>query len=322
MKVIIIGPGALGCLLAAKLSRGNEVWLLDHDPERAGRLAVSGLLLEEEGVSLHCPVRATAAAELIGPADLALLCVKSHQVQEAVAAAWPALQYSGLFVALPNGISHLETLMDLCRGLCWGIGVTSQGATLAGPGLVLHRGAGATTLGLPPGQSFQDEAHPASCRVRLTAAADTLTQAGVPTQAVADILPHLWGKFLINLGINALTALHNCPNGALLENADLAETMSEAVREGARVAEKLGITLADDPVVTAREVCRATATNVSSMRQDIRMGRQTEIEALNGALVRLAQRLGIPVPLNEELARQVRALVRNNHVFIDLGAIS
>lgn len=313
MKVIVIGPGALGCLLAAKLSRANEVWLLDHKAGRAEQLASSGVLLEEASQVVLCRVFATADPESVGGADLALLCVKSHQVEAAVMAAAPALRQTGLLLALANGIGHLDVLPELCQGRCWGVGVTTQGATLAGPGRVIHRGEGLTKIGLLPGKGEAGEPDPA-CRKRLVLAAETLTQAGIPTKVFADILPALWGKLLVNAGINALTAIHDCPNGALLDSSRLADQMAAAVREGALVAAELGIDPGGDPEAEVREVCRATATNVSSMLQDVRAGRPTEIASINGALVRMARSLGVAVPVNEELVRQVLALEKNYQV--------
>lgn len=312
MKVLIIGPGALGCLLAAKLSRGNEVWLLDHDPARAALLESHGLVLEEGGERTRHSVCATADPALVGIVDLVLLCVKSRMVEEAVSLAQPALRGAKLFLALQNGISHLEVLPGLCRSVCWGLGVTTQGATLAGPGHVLHRGSGLTWIGLPPQAKGDVPGGRPFCRQSLLLAAETLTEAGIPSNAVADILPRLWGKLLVNVGINALTAINGCPNGALLDDPGIAITMAAAVGEGARVAEKLGINLVREPLSDVREVCRATATNISSMLQDLRAGRPTEIEAINGAVVRLAGPLGVPVPVNEELVRKVRELeIRN-----------
>lgn len=314
MKVLIIGPGALGCLLAAKLSLGNELWLLDHDPARAALLDSSGVVLEEGGKETRHFLHVTAKPEQVGTNDLALLCVKSLKVEGAVTSAWPALRKSTLLVALQNGISHLEVLPSLCRSVCWGLGTTSQGATLVGPGHILHRGSGPTWIGLPPRQFGGEQHCRPSCRSSLPLAAETLSAAGIPTEAVHDILPHLWNKLLVNVGINALTAINDCPNGALLDDPMLAELMAAAIAEGAMVAEKLGIKLDREPIAAARQVCRATATNISSMLQDLRAGRPTEIEAINGAVLRLAGTLGMQVPVNEELIRKVRELEKSGVV--------
>jgi 2-dehydropantoate 2-reductase len=305
----------LGCLLAAKLSRDHEVWLLDHDPVRAALLDDTGLLLEDtEGITRHF-VHVTSEATLVGKVELTLLCVKSHKVEDAVKGAWSAIQGGGLFLALQNGIGHLEVLPALCREMCWGLGATSQGATMAGPGRVLHRGSGPTWIGLSSAQSDAGGVQQAFCRKSLIMAAAALSEAGIPTEAVDEILPRLWDKLLVNVGINALTAINDCPNGALLDDPGTAAMMSAAVGEAVVVAERLGIKLNPDPLAMVRNVCRATATNISSMLQDVRAGRPTEIEAINGAVVRLADSLGVSAPMNEDLVRKVRELERNCHVF-------
>jgi len=315
MEVVIVGPGALGCLLAAHLARFNRVRLFDHDPARAALLERQGVVLEnDDGISV-LPVKATADPGAVAAADLALLCVKSPKVTDAAGRARPFLTRAGLILALQNGISHLESLPDLLTESCWGLGVTAQGATLVGPGRVRHRGRGVTRIGWPPAGSVAKLESGNSCRPDLAEVARTLTEAGIETLVVDDILPHLWAKLLVNVGINALTAIHDCPNGALLESPTLLARLTAAVREGAAVAEKKGIRLERDPVAMTLEICRATGANLSSMLQDVRARRSTEIDAINGALIRQAHALDLPVEVNEELVRQVRELERNYHDF-------
>ena len=311
MRVAVIGPGAMGCLLAASLCDANEVWLLDHNPDRATLLDQQGLILEKNGLSKNCRVSVTVNPQLIGPVDLALLCVKSGKVKEALQAAKPLFNQDSLLLAFQNGIGHLPLLPEILGDTIWGLGVTSHGATLTGPGHVLHKGQGLTRIGLLS-ESFRRND---KSRKKLALAAQTLTGAGIETESVSDILNHVWAKLLVNIGINALTAIHNCPNGSLLESAETITIMKAAVLEGKNVAEKIGITLADDPMQVTWEVCRATASNISSMLQDVRAKRPTEIDAINGALIRKAAEIGLATPVNEELLRQVKEIESNYHDF-------
>jgi 2-dehydropantoate 2-reductase len=315
MKVVIVGPGALGCLLAAHLGRFNPVQFFDHDPARAASLEGQGVVLENDDGISSIPVRATAEPGAVVNAELVLLCVKSPKVSESICRGRPFLARAGLILALQNGISHLESLPNLLAESCWGLGVTAQGATLVGPGRVRHRGRGVTMIGWPPAGIASELESDKSCRPGLEEVARTMTDAGIETVVADDILPHLWAKLLVNVGINALTAIHDCPNGALLESKAVLARLTAAVREGAAVAEKKGIRLERDPVSMTIEVCRATGANLSSMLQDVRAQRLTEIDAINGALIRQARPLGLPVEVNEELVRQVRALERNYHDF-------
>ncbi|MCK4839178.1 MAG: 2-dehydropantoate 2-reductase [Desulfobulbaceae bacterium] len=312
MKIAVIGPGAMGCLLAGALCDANKVWLLDHNPDRADLLNRQGLVIEEIGHSRSCRVNVTADLRQIGPVELILLCVKAGKVKEVLHAIGPLCNQESLLLALQNGIGHLPLLPEILGdSACWGLGVTSHGATLIGPGYVLHKGQGITRIGLPTESISTD----AKSIEKLTAAAQTLTGAGIQTELVPDILNHVWAKLLVNVGINALTAIHDCPNGVLLESVETVAIMEAAVLEAKHVAEKIGITFGDDPWHVTRQVCLATAANISSMLQDIRARRPTEIEAINGALIRKAAELGLPTPVNEELVRKVKEIERNIHDF-------
>ena len=315
MEVVVVGPGALGCLLAARLGRFNRVRLFDRDPARASFLECQGVVLEEDDNVSVVPVGATADPNAVGVADLVLLCVKSPKVTEAVNLSRPFLTRAGLILALQNGISHLESLPGLLAGRCWGLGVTAQGATLVAPGRVRHRGRGLTRIGWPPDESGSGSEFKRGCHPDLLEVAGSLTEAGIETRVADDILPHLWAKLLVNAGINALTAIHDCPNGDLLKSPEVLARLDAVVREGEAVAKKKGIRLERDPVEMTIEICRATRANFSSMLQDVRAHRLTEIDAINGALVRQGHSLGVPVAGNEELVRQVRDLERKYHDF-------
>ena len=135
-----------------------------------------------------------------------------------------------------------------------------------------------------------------------------LQAGGLSVAAAENILDRLWGKLFVNVGINALTAIHDCCNGDLLSLPEAGAEMEAAVREAWNLAVAKGITVAGDPYAITLEVCRATAANISSMRQDVLKKKRTEIDAINGAVVREAARLGIPVPVNESLVRRIKEI--------------
>ncbi|MCD6389850.1 MAG: 2-dehydropantoate 2-reductase [Desulfobulbaceae bacterium] len=299
MKIAVIGPGALGSLFAAGISRAadHDLWLLDHNAQRAARLD-NKLLLNENGRELVCPMRITADARDIGPVDLVLLCVKSADVADALALAQPLLEANTLLIPFQNGIRHLDVLHDLPFHVA--IGVTAQGATLLAPGHVRHGGSGLTRINFLKPQSDR-------ALKKLNTAVHLLNSCSFKTEISPNILSHVWAKLLVNVGINALTAILNCPNGDLLKEPARTR-MVAAVREGAAVAKAMGIELPTDPVAMTQQVCRDTAANISSMLQDVRRGKKTEIEAINGALTAEAGKLNVPVPVNEELVRQVKEL--------------
>ena len=301
MKVCVVGPGALGCLFAAFLARaGHQVWLLDHRAERARIIDTQGIELHDQRGRSVVPVQATVDPGQIGVVKLVFLCVKSDAVAVAAREVLPILAAGGLLIALQNGIDHHALVADVFCQQPWALGITAQGATLLGTGIVRHGGSGKTTLGFLTQVDGEAKG--------LREAAALLNRAGIETAISADILAAAWNKLIVNAGINALTALEGCGNGELLHRPAALATLTAAVREAAQVATALGIKIVSDPLAMTVAVCRETAGNISSMLQDIRQGRATEVEAINGMIVRQAATLGIPAPTNQALLARVKVL--------------
>ena len=303
IKCAVVGPGALGCLLAASLCSvaDQPVLLVDHDEARARFLAEQGLVFEKGGRTKRVAVCSSADPAQVGTVDLVLLCVKSPAVAATLSHIIPLLGENSLLVAFQNGISHLEELETLTFPGAWAVAVTSIGATLLAPGHVRFGGEGLTRLGCVGSSCDKSQS-------LLPVVAKVLNSGGMKAQVEQDILSHIWNKLLVNVGINALTALYQCPNGALLENPVALVRMRAAVEEAALVARAKGIVINGNPVGLTMEVCKSTEHNISSMLQDVRKGRITEISAINGAIVVAAQGVGISVPVNERLLAEITAL--------------
>ncbi|MBU0484606.1 MAG: 2-dehydropantoate 2-reductase [Proteobacteria bacterium] len=302
MRIVVIGPGALGTLLAVSLTRdtSHEIWLMDHNQHRAEELGQNGLILEKGTEKFHYPIKVTTKAREIRPADLILLCVKSQDVAEGLQSISSALHDKSLLISFQNGISHLNILQENTLPCQTAIGVTSLGANLVKPGHVKYGGYGLTKIGFAQPGNLADQT--------LEIAASLFNSSGLDTIVVSDIINHVWSKLLINVGINALTAIHDCPNGQLLELPKAREHLRGAVKEAAAVARALEIKIDHDPIVRCMEVCRATEQNISSMLQDVRRKRPTEIDAINGAIIETASRLGIPAPINRELVGKIKRI--------------
>jgi 2-dehydropantoate 2-reductase len=304
MKIVVVGPGALGSLFYSLL-KGNtdhELFFLDHNPGRTEYLRRQGLFLLKGGEQHHTEVSISCNPEEIGAAEAVLLCVKSAAVEKCLEALPVLLGENGLLIAFQNGISHLDLLQQqpALKGR-FALGVTSEGASSPEAGWVVHGGSGITRIGFsgpPAGQS-------AAILDRLVQA---MNRAGFMTVIEKDILAQVWNKLLVNAGINALTVIYNCPNGQLLERDDARAALAAAVKEAAAVARAKNIAIIDDPVGLTEEICRKTAANISSMLQDVRKKRTTEIEAINGAIVREAAAYGLPVPVNTELVEKVKKI--------------
>lgn len=298
MNFLVVGPGAMGCLFAAGLKQsGSGVVLLDHNPERAVELDLSGIRVQ--GVTGEYVVKVpTTTGPLTADPDFVLICVKSHQTETAGLAARELLRGDPPVVTMQNGLGHIETLERIFgRGRVLG-GVTSEGATLLENGWVHHAGRGETVVG--------PRDHPPGAADRLAGA---LAGAGFNTRSSDEVRDLIWGKLLVNVGINALTALTRIRNGRLPEVAGALVLMEKAVAEAVAVAEAKGIRLPyDDPLGRVIEVCRATSHNKASMLQDVLRERVTEVDYINGAISREGQAMGIPSPVNDTLTSLVHAI--------------
>lgn len=301
-RIAVVGPGALGCLFGGGLAlAGHRVAMLARRPEHAAALERDGIAIDRDGAERRAAVAASTDPAALGPVDLAIVLVKSPDTAAAAAALPALLGADGVALSLQNGLGNAERLAEavgLARVLG---GVTSQGATLVGPGRVRHLGFGPTALAeLVGGRSARAEA-----------VAGLLDAAGIPARAAEAVAPLVWGKLLANVAINPLGALLRCTNGRIAEDADGAALLAGLVDEAAAVAHAAGVELAiGDPVAHVREVARLTYHNRNSMLQDVEAGRRTEIDAINGAVAALGARLGVPTPLNETMARLVSALER------------
>jgi 2-dehydropantoate 2-reductase len=305
--ILVVGPGALGCLIATTLALHNfNVSLLDHNCPRTAVLNDRGLVLIRGGRIFHVVVPVYCKPSAVPPADVIFLCVKSATVERAVKAIRDLFHSENLLITLQNGISHLEELTKRTDSPNWAAGVTALGANLKREGEVVFAGSGISRFGF-----LHWESPALKQKHLLQRAVAVFNRCGLQAEFSEEIERHIWGKLLINAGINALTAIHDCPNGDLLLNENRMRTMHEAINEAAGVARRKGVQIEGDPMSEAVKVCRATAANISSMLQDVRRRRPTEIDAINGAIVRLAEHFKIPAPVNTMLTGKVKEIERS-----------
>ncbi len=302
MNIVIAGPGAVGCLFAALLSaRERRITMLDKNRERACELDRNGIRYERDATARRVAVRATIDPDCVADADVVLVCVKAYDTENLMRRIATLIRPETVLVSLQNGIDPLGILArhaGAARTVC---AVTAHGATLLGPGHIAHTGIGVTRVA-----PFQAESDAAA-----RAFAGFLQESGLETVFVADHRRALWSKLAVNAGINPVTALADVPNGGLLEQPDLFDRARRASIEAQRVATAMGIELEYvDAGSELRRICVATAANISSMLQDVRRGKRTEIDAINGAVVRAGRRLGIPTPVNAALIAGVTGMKR------------
>lgn len=301
MKVTVVGCGALGGLFAARLvGAGNEVQLLQHEGRHLDQLQRRGLVLRERGrdPQVFRPRLSSRAADM-EPSDVVLVTVKAYGTA-AVAPELPGLlREDGWAVTLQNGLGNAESLAKTVGDDRVALGPCTYGAWLDDEGVVHAAGEGDLILG--PFRKGGD----------LKVLLPLFGEAGFNVSLRDDPFPALWEKLVINAGINPLTALVRRPNGDLPGSPDLREIMEALVLETVAVAQAKGIPL-EAAVSWERclAVCEKTASNRSSMLQDVEAGRCTENEAISGQVVRQARERGIPVPVTESIWRLLRGIDR------------
>jgi 2-dehydropantoate 2-reductase len=234
----------------------------------------------------------------VGRVELAIVFVKSTKTAEAADTARVVLTSEGLVLTLQNGLGNAEILAEWIASDRVLAGTTAHGATLLGPGRIRHAGQGPTLIG------FWSEGQPA----RVRRVAETLNAASIETQVVEDARRIVWDKLLVNVGINAITALTGTRNGELLDLEITMDLARAAVEEAVAVARTSGVEVREHAVDHVFEVARATAVNRSSMGQDVDHRRATEIGVINGAIVERGQKLGVETPVNGVLYALVRTL--------------
>ena len=301
MKIVCVGPGAMGCLFAASLSKaGHEVSLLDYKQERAEVINNNGIKVEsqEGSFSQRVPVDTHLRSAAV---DLILICVKASKTAEVAKQLAGAIDKRTLVLSLQNGVGNIETLASILGEQCVLGGVTSEGATVLGPGHIRHAGKGQTFIG--PIQSTS---------VPISEIVTAFNEAGFQTSASYNVQSLIWGKLVVNVGINALTAITHLRNGVLPELEETKSLMESAVAEAVEVARAKGIDLPyEDPISKVIDVCKATAANVASMLQDVLNRRPTEVDFINGAIVREARAYGISTPVNHTLTQLVKAIEKS-----------
>jgi 2-dehydropantoate 2-reductase len=302
MRVVIVGPGALGSVIGAQLARrGHHVTLLGRRSPHLQALREHGLRLETlDGTSEQVAIAATDDPAVIGAAETVIVLVKAVDTVAAMDAIRPHIRPDHLVLTLQNGLGHVEKIRStLGTGPRILVGVTSQAATRMGSGLVKHAGDGSTLVG------YLDERDAGNA----AELARVFTDAGLPAVSVPDIDRWIWRKLAVNAAINGLTALGGFVNGMIASDTALLDAAETIAEEVASVARASGIELGGMRRVIL-ETAVATADNRSSMLQDLDARRPTEVEAIHGAVLAAGTEVGVATPVTQVIAALIRTKER------------
>jgi 2-dehydropantoate 2-reductase len=296
--VAVVGAGAVGCWYGAMLARAGVPVTLIGRPVHVEAMRAHGLRLTSAGLDVAVPVRADVDAAAAAGARLVLVCVKSNDTEGVGAALAPHLAPDAVVLSLQNGVDNAARL-QAALGAPVQPAVVYVASEMAGPGHVRHLGRGELVLptGAPAGRALANEE-----------VARLFVAAGVPVELSDNVPGALWLKLVLNCAYNALSAITNLPYGPLVAQPGLPETMRAAVLECLAVADAQGIVFPGDVFEAVDRIARTMPGQVSSTAQDVRRGKPSEIDHLNGYIVRAGERLGIATPVNRALHALVKVL--------------
>ena len=297
MRIYMIGAGAMGGVYGGLLTRaGYDVTLIDLREDHIGKIRSEGITIE--GVRGTHVIRLPAQSSHAGlpPGDLAIIFTDSNSTSDAARAAKALLKPDGFALTLQNGIGNVEALVEELGRERVIAGVSMNSAANPAAGRSAYTNVGMTSIGELDGRDT----------VRIRQVAAMLNKAEIPTEIIPDPLNWIWGKFVLNCGVNALSAITGLRSGEVYRTPEVSALQDRVIDEIMAVVERKNLQLPDkDPRKKIKDHCRIRY-NKPSMMQHIEQGRRTEIDALNGALVREAKALGIATPYNEAVVAVVK----------------
>jgi 2-dehydropantoate 2-reductase len=292
MRIAVMGAGAVGCYYGGMLARAGHAVTLVGRPQHVEAVRRDGLFMDTQRFRAQVPMEASTDARAVQGAKLVLFCVKSNDTEHAAAEMAPHLPPDALVLTLQNGVDNAERLQAMLQQqVC--PAVVYVATEMAGPGHVRHHGRGELVIGP-------------------TAASDELVAlfggAEVPVQISENVAGALWTKLILNCAYNALSAISQLPYGRLVQGEGVEATMRDVVQECLAVARAGGATVPGDVWEAVQRIARTMPTQLSSTAQDLARGKRTEIDHLNGYVVRKGEALGIATPVNRALHALVKLL--------------
>jgi 2-dehydropantoate 2-reductase len=287
-----MGAGAVGCYYGGMLARaGHDVTLIGR-PQHVAAIERQGLRLETRTFDELIRVSASTEGSAVQAAELVLFCVKSTDTESAATAIKPHLAPAALVLSLQNGVENTNRLRAILpRGVL--AAVVYIGTEMAGPGHVRHHGRG--ELVIEPSSASDD-------------IVQAFIAAGVPTEISDNVRGELWAKLILNCAYNALSAITQLPYGRLVQGVGITDVMRDIVDECMAVAKADDVRIPGDVDAAVRRIAETVPSQYSSTAQDLVRGKHSEIDHLNGFILRRGQALGVATPVNRILHAIVKLI--------------
>jgi 2-dehydropantoate 2-reductase len=307
--ITVVGAGALGCLFGGMLARAGGAVTLIGRASHVAAIQRDGLVLERDGRKQAIALAATEDMSAVRGAGLVLFCVKSTDTEATARAMAPSLSAPAVVLSLQNGVDNVERIraqlsIDVASEIFPGL--VYEAAQMAGPGHVRRTGGSGVVIGQLAAYRRPDGAD----RALLDAIVSLFTAAGVAMRVSDAIEADLWTKLVMNCAYNAISAIGGARYGEMVALADVRTIMGDAAREAAAVAAAKGVRLSANIVADAIKLADGMPMQISSTAQDIQRGRRTEIDHLNGHVVREGEALGIATPVNRTLYALMKLVER------------
>jgi 2-dehydropantoate 2-reductase len=293
MHIAVMGAGAVGCYYGGMLAHAGHAVMLIGRQRHVDAVRRDGLLLDTLGFHARVPLAASTEASAVQGAQLVLVCVKSTDTEAAAVAMAPQLAPGAVLLSLQNGVDNAERLQALLPQQVVVPAVVYVASEMAGPGHVKHHGRGELVIGPSPAS---DEI------VALFASAQ------VPVQVSANVAGELWAKLILNCAYNALSAIVQLPYGRLVQGEGVQAVMHDVMDECLAVARAAGVDVPGGTWDAVQRIALTMPTQLSSTAQDLALARRSEIDHLNGLVLRRGEALGVATPANRVLHTLVKLL--------------
>jgi 2-dehydropantoate 2-reductase len=298
MRIAVVGAGAMGSIFGAALARGgNEVTLVDVAEPLVEKVNTEGITIVRGDDHTTTRVPATSDASSVGVVDAVVFFVKCYHTASAADLARPLVGPETVVASLQNGWGNGDVLASAFPPEQVVVGVTYNSGLIVEPGVVLHPADQPTFVG-----TFVD-----GDTGRAELLAEALERAGLATAVTSPVRPEIWKKLILNAATLPPAALTGMNAGALGAHAQVGELVADAVREATTVAQALGYAIdAEERIRTILALLERAGPTKGSMLQDFEAGRRTEIDVINGAVVKAADEQGVAVPLNRAFVALVK----------------
>jgi 2-dehydropantoate 2-reductase len=293
LQIAVMGAGAVGCYYGGMLARAGHRVTLIARPQHVQAIERNGLRMETRSFDEHVRLAASTRVDAVQGAQLVLFCVKSADTEAAGRELLPHLSPGAVLLTLQNGVDNADRLRPVVPGHTVAASVVYVGTEMAGDGHVRHNGRGELVI------------EPTPLGAALPA---LLSAAGIPAEESTNVRGALWVKFILNCAYNALSAISQMPYGQMVQGPGILDVMRDVVAECKAVAQADGVTLASDVDEAIRKIVQTMPAQYSSTAQDLARGKRSEIDYLNGFVVRRGEALGIATPANRALWALVRLL--------------